>query len=80
MRRIVRSPDGSLLLRLERQRTEVVLRIPNVLVDPAIEKELTGIIAEVLTQRRALIAQRNDPDREAIAAVSPASPLQLVRL
>jgi ParB family chromosome partitioning protein len=58
MRTIVKGPDGSLLLRLERQRTEVVLRIPNVLVDPAVEKELTRMVAEVLSQRKALMAQR----------------------
>ena len=54
----MKAPDGSLLLRLERQRTEVVLRIPNILVDPAVEKELTRMVAEVLSQRKALMAQR----------------------
>ncbi|MGH8270558.1 MAG: hypothetical protein ACRES1_10855, partial [Steroidobacteraceae bacterium] len=59
-RRIVKSPDGSPLLRLERQRTEVVLRIPNVLVDSVVEKELTRVVIEVLAQRKALIARRAD--------------------
>lgn len=60
VRRIVKGPDGSLLLRLEWQRKEVVLRIPNALVDPAVEKELTRVVAEVLAQRKAVIVQRSD--------------------
>ena len=51
-RRIVRSPDGVTLLRFERQRKEVVLRIPNALVHPSIESELTEAVAAVLTPRR----------------------------
>lgn len=50
-RRIVRSPDGTLLVRFEHQRTEVVLRIPNALVDPAIETELTRIVTAVLARK-----------------------------
>lgn len=60
MRRIVKGPDGRLLLRLERQRKEVVLRIPNVLVDTLVEKELTRVVAEVLAQRKAVILPRSD--------------------
>lgn len=51
IRRIVKSPDGATVLRLERQRKEVVLRIPNALVDPAIEAELTRVVAAVLIPR-----------------------------
>ncbi|MGB6489675.1 MAG: ParB/RepB/Spo0J family partition protein [Steroidobacteraceae bacterium] len=49
--RIVKSPDGVTVLRFERQRKEVVLRIPNALVDPAIEAELTKVVAAVLIPR-----------------------------
>lgn len=58
--RIVKGPDGGLLLRIERQRKEIVLRIPNMLVDPVIERELTRVVAEVLAQRKAVIVQRSD--------------------
>ncbi len=57
--KLVRSPDGTPLLRLEHQRKEVVLRIPNVLVDPLVEKELTRIVAEALVHRAALKSRRN---------------------
>lgn len=50
-RRIVKSPDGATLLRFEHQRKDVVLRIPNALVDPAIEMELTQVVAAVLIPR-----------------------------
>ena len=50
-RRIVKSPDGAILLRLERQRKEVVLRIPNALVNSATESELTQVVVAVLTPR-----------------------------
>jgi ParB family transcriptional regulator, chromosome partitioning protein len=50
-RRIVRGPDGIILVRFEHQRTEIVLRIPNALVDPAIETELTRTVTAVLARR-----------------------------
>lgn len=50
-RRIVKSPDGVTLLRFEHQRKEVVLRIPNALVDPAIETELTQVVSALLMSR-----------------------------
>lgn len=75
MRRIVKSPDGTTLLRLERQRKEVVLRIPNVLVDPIVERELTRIIVEVLAQRRAIITQRSDSPSAARCASAASAPL-----
>jgi hypothetical protein len=40
-----------ILVRFEHQRTEIVLRIPNALVDPAIEAELTQTVAAVLARR-----------------------------
>ena len=49
--RIVKSPDGATLLRFEHQRSDVVLRIPNALVDPAIETELTQVVSTVLMRR-----------------------------
>lgn len=48
IRRVVKSPDGATVLRFEHQRKEVVLRIPNALVNPAIEAELTKAVAAVL--------------------------------
>lgn len=47
-RRVVKSPDGATVLRFEHQRKEIVLRIPNALVNPAIEAELTKAVAAVL--------------------------------
>jgi ParB/RepB/Spo0J family partition protein len=49
--RILRSPDGAILLRFEHQLKEVVLRIPNALVNRVIETELTDLVAAVLTRR-----------------------------
>lgn len=51
IRRVVKSPDGATVLRFEHQRKEVVLRIPNALVNPAIEAELTQVVAAVLSPR-----------------------------
>jgi ParB family chromosome partitioning protein len=51
--RIVKSAVGTPLFRFERQRTEVVLRIPNVLVNPIVEKEVTQALTAVLTRPRA---------------------------
>lgn len=51
--RIVKSAAGTPLFRFERQRTEVVLRIPNVLVNPIVETEVTQAITAVLTRRMA---------------------------
>jgi ParB/RepB/Spo0J family partition protein len=56
-RRVVKSPDGLTLLRFERQLTEIVLRIPNALVNPTIEAELTEMVAAVLTRRAATTAE-----------------------
>lgn len=78
MRRIVKSPDGNTLLRLERQRKEVVLRIPNILVDPAVEKELIQLIADALARRTGI---KSGPAAARSAAECPQSagrPLQHV--
>ena len=48
--RVVKSPSGEPLLRLERQRKDVVLRIPNSLVDAGTEKAVTQAVVEVLTR------------------------------
>jgi ParB/RepB/Spo0J family partition protein len=50
-RGVVKSPDGAIVLRFEHQRKEVVLRIPNALVNPTIEAELTEAVAAVLIPR-----------------------------
>jgi ParB family chromosome partitioning protein len=50
-RQVVKSPDGATVLRFEHRRKEVVLRIPNALVNPAIEAELTQVVAAVLIPR-----------------------------
>lgn len=50
-RRIVKSPDGTTLLRCERQRNDVVLRIPNALVDHSLEEELAQTVAAVVGRR-----------------------------
>lgn len=47
---VVRSPTGEPLLRLERQRKEVVLRIPNALLDANMEKAVTQAVVTVLTR------------------------------
>jgi ParB family chromosome partitioning protein len=49
--RVVKSPTGEPLLRLERQRKEVVLRIPNALIDASTEKAVMQAIVAVLTRR-----------------------------
>lgn len=48
--RIVTGAVGTPLFRFERLRKEVVLRIPNVLVSPIVEKEVTQAITAVLTR------------------------------
>lgn len=57
MSRVVKSPTGEPLLRMERQRHEVVLRIPNVLVDANIEAAVAQAVVAVLI--------RQAPDRRA---------------
>lgn len=47
--RVVKSPSGEPLLRLERQRKDVVLRIPNSLIDAGTEKAVTQAVVAVLT-------------------------------
>lgn len=47
--RVVRGPTGEPLLRFVRQRKEVVLRIPNALVDPSIERAVVQAVVAVLT-------------------------------
>lgn len=49
--RVVKSPTGEPLLRLDRQRNDMVLRIPNALIDAGTEKAITEAIVEVLTGR-----------------------------
>lgn len=49
--RVVRGSCGEPLLRLEHQRKDVVVRIPNALVDVATELALTQAIVALLTQR-----------------------------
>lgn len=49
--RILRSPTGEPLLRLERQRKEVVLRIPNSLIDSNTEQAVTQAVIAVLVSR-----------------------------
>jgi len=51
VRGVVKSPDGATVLRFEHQRKEVVLRIPNALVNPTIEAELTQAVAALLISR-----------------------------
>jgi ParB-like chromosome segregation protein Spo0J len=51
--RVVKDPTGIPLLRLERQRNDVVLRIPNALIDTSMEKAVTDAVAIVLAHRSA---------------------------
>jgi ParB family chromosome partitioning protein len=79
MRRIVKGPDGGTLLWLEHRRKEVVLRIPNVLVDPLVEKELTRIVAEALVHRAAVKSRRSSAqsaDESRPAASQPLATFQ----
>ena len=48
--RVVKSPAGKPLFRFERQRKDVVLRIPNALIDVVTEKEVTQAVAAILTR------------------------------
>jgi ParB family chromosome partitioning protein len=48
---IVKSPSGEPLLRFERQRNDVVLRIPNAFVDASTERAVTQAVVTVLTSR-----------------------------
>lgn len=50
--RLVKSPAGKPLFRFEHQRAEVVLRIPNALVSPTVEEEVTQAVMAVLTRPR----------------------------
>ncbi len=61
LRRVVKSPDGATVLRFEHRRKEVVLRIPNALVNPAIEAELTQVVAAVLITRPLASSQPATP-------------------
>lgn len=58
---VVKSPTGRPLLRIERQRREVVLRIPNELVDVSVERAVTQAVIAVLSRR-------SPEDRPATAA------------
>jgi ParB family transcriptional regulator, chromosome partitioning protein len=49
--RVVKSPAGEPMLRLERRRNEVVLKIPNTLFDASIESAVTQAIIALLTRR-----------------------------
>jgi ParB family transcriptional regulator, chromosome partitioning protein len=49
---VVKSPTGEPLLRVEHQRKEVVLRIPNALVDVGMEKAVTQAVVAILARRR----------------------------
>ena len=50
--RVLKDPAGAPLLRIERQRREVVLRIPNALIDEAIERTVTESLVSILCQRK----------------------------
>ncbi len=49
--RVVKGPAGEPLLRIERQRRDVVLRIPNARLDERLEQALTQAVVAVLTGR-----------------------------
>lgn len=49
--RVVKGPSGEPLLRFERQRREVVFRIPNALIDASTESAVTQALVAVLTRR-----------------------------
>ena len=49
--RVIKGPMGQHLLRFERQRKEVVLRIPNALLDATTENAMTQAIVAVLTRK-----------------------------
>ena len=49
--RVIKGPNGEPLLRFERQRRDVVLRIPNARVDARLEQVLTQAVIAVLTRR-----------------------------
>jgi ParB family chromosome partitioning protein len=70
--RIVRTASGAVVLRFEHQRKEVVLRIPNALVDPTIEAELTQTVAALLTRRRAIGGQAKAPSKVALEVLHAA--------
>ena len=50
-RRVIKGPAGEALLRLERQRQDLVLRIPNARVDARLEQALTQAVVAVLIGR-----------------------------
>lgn len=77
-RRIVKTPDGATVFRFERQRKDVVIRIPNALVDAIIEKELTQVIAAVLSRQPTFIGPGRSPFRTtAVIRKTPSgSPIQ----
>lgn len=51
--RVVKNRTGMPLLRFERQRNDVVLRIPNALIDTNMEKAVTDAVVTVLNRRSA---------------------------
>lgn len=52
--RIVKSPSGAPLLRVDRLRKHVVLRIPNSLIDMTTEKEVVEAVVSTLTRYRSV--------------------------
>jgi ParB family chromosome partitioning protein len=49
--RVVKGPSGEPLVRFERRRKEVVLRIPNGLIDASVEKTVTEAVIAILSHR-----------------------------
>ncbi len=50
--RVLKDPAGTPLLRIERQRREVVLRIPNALINETMERTMTEALVAILSQRK----------------------------
>lgn len=61
--RVIRSATGTTLLRVGHQRKEIVLRIPNALVDSSIEREVTQAVAAILTRQDAGIGTSTNAAR-----------------
>jgi len=61
--RVIKGPMGEPLFRFERQRKEVVLRIPNALLNPGIESAVTQAVIAALTPRQSEEQKRSQPGR-----------------
>lgn len=62
---LIKDAAGTLLLRVERRRKEMIIRVPNTRIAPAVERELTSALLAVLAKNRVQELQPHMRWREA---------------